>query len=412
MGNLVGLTSGGALLLGIVLLLGLSAATIAGWNRLGLLGRWAWPARAALFGGSQLAAVLVTALVLNDAFVFYQSWSELFGLHPKQSRPVAAAGRLDASLDRELKLHARLGLGTTITMDIPGTTSGVRTGPAQVFLPPQYGDPAYADRTFPVVELLDGVPGSPYTWTRTLHLATVMDELISTGRSIPFVIVMPVQNVDSPRDTECVNVTGGPKVDSYLTDDVRIAVERNLRVSTSPSQWAVMGDSTGGYCASDLALQHPNLFGAAVSIAGYNAPAHDGTTGNLFGHDPSTANYYSPIWLVQHRRSGPLRLLLISTKADRTAYHASLQLSAAARPPLSVSTLTLPRGGHNFATFAAELPSAFGWLSHNMATALAPIPTVDGLAPAPAPAHPGRLAHRTQGTPPRRQLAPAAEAAR
>lgn len=392
-----GLTSVGTLVFGIVLLLGVSAAAIIFWNRLAGLGQWAWPARVALFGTAQLTAVVVTALALNNAFVFYQSWSELFGAHPKDNRPAAASGLLDSQLADELKLHARQGLGTTTTLDVPGTVSGVRTGPAVVYLPPQYGDPAYADRAFPVIELLDGFPGSPYTWFRTLHLATVMNGLIASGRSVPYVIVAPVQNVDSPRDTECVNVPSGPKVDDYLTYDVRAAVERNLRVSTAPSQWALMGDSTGGYCASDLALQHTGLFGAAVSIMGYNAPAHDGTTGNLWGKDPSQANYYSPLWLVEHRQVGPMKLLLISTKGDRTAYNASVALSAAARPPVNVSTLTLPRGGHNFATFASMLPSAFGWLSHNMATALAPIPTVDGLAPVPAhPSHPAHPRRTTQ----------------
>lgn len=381
MGDFLGLTGIGTLLIGIGLMLGTSAATIVGWARLSVLGRWAWAARSALFAMSQLVAVMVIALVLNDSLVFYQSWSELVGAHPKPGSPAAAPGLLDSNWRSRLQLNARLGLGTTLSMSIPGLVSGVRTGPAQVFLPPQYGDPLYADRDFPVIELLDGVPGSPYTWTRTLHLASVMDSLIAAGRSIPFVVVMPVQNVDSPRDTECVNVTGGPRVDTYLTYDVRTAVERNLRVSADPHQWAVMGDSTGGYCASDLALQHPHMFGAAVSIAGYNAPARDGTTGDLFGKTPADANLYSPIWLITHRAPPPMQLLLISTRADRTAYHASLQLSAAARPPVYVSTLTLPRGGHNFATFAAELPTAFGWLSHHLSTALAPIPTVDGLSP-------------------------------
>ncbi|HEX2904087.1 MAG TPA: alpha/beta hydrolase-fold protein [Jatrophihabitans sp.] len=384
MTNLLGLTGGGTVVLAVLLLLGISAGTVICWNRLSVLGRWVWPARAALFGASQLSAIVVTALVLNNAFVFYQSWAELFGAHPKQDRPAAAAGLIDARLAPELKLHARLGLGTTTTLDVPGTVSGVRTGPALVYLPPQYGDPAYADRAFPVVELLDGFPGSPYTWFRTLHLATVMNGLIATGRSVPFVIVAPVQNVDSPHDTECVNVPGGPQVDDYLTYDVRSAVEHNLRVSTAPGQWAVMGDSTGGYCAADIALQHTALFGAAVSISGYDAPAHDGTTGNLWGKHPAQADFYSPLWLMQHRQVGPMRLLLTATRRDSTAYNASVRLSAAARPPVAVSTLVLPEGGHNFATFAAELPAAFGWISHNVATALAPIPTVDGLSPQPA----------------------------
>src|SRR5439155_8370348 len=115
-----------------------------------------------------------------------------------------------------------------------------------------------------------------------------------------------------------------------------------FRASRDGSQWTVLGDSTGGYCAADLALQHPNLFVAAVSIAGYNAPAHDASTRNLFGRQPWLARFYSPIWLVRHRQLGSLHLLLISTKPDRTAYRATRQLAAAARPPLRLATLVLP----------------------------------------------------------------------
>ena len=73
-------------------------------------------------------------------------------------------------------------------------------------------------------------------------------------------------------------------------------------------------------------------------------------------------------------------------------------MAAAARPPLQLETLTLPHGGHTFATFAAELPTAFGWLAHHVNEPLAPIPTVDGLSPSSGPGlmHPH---HPTQATP-------------
>jgi hypothetical protein len=118
-----------------------------------------------------------------------------------------------------------------------------------------------------------------------------------------------------------------------------------------------------------------------VSLAGYNAPAHDATTGNLFQGDPQRANDFSPLWLLQHRRAPDVALLLISTRADRASYRAALRMAEATRPPLRLSVLTLPRGGHNFATFAAEAPVGFSWLSHFVATALAPLPEVDGLVP-------------------------------
>jgi S-formylglutathione hydrolase FrmB len=378
----------------VLLVVLVTAATAVCWNRLPSAVRW--PGRVVLLGLGQVCAVLLAAVLVNDNFVFYQSWSELLGRqHPTQSRPGALPGSLDASLRPQLYRDFLAGRGTMTSLPIAGLRSGVATHTALVYLPPQYGDPAFADRTFPVVELLSGFPGGPRTWVRQLHVATVLDGLIATGRAAPFIAVIPEQNVASPRDTECVNVVRGPQVDTYLSDDVRTATVRAFRASPSGTQWTVMGDSTGGYCAADLAFRHPQLYSAAVSIAGYNAPAHDSTTGDLFGGDPQLADNYSPLWLLQHRRPPNLALLLISSEPDLTARRAAEKMVRAARAPLRLSVLTLPRGGHNFATFAAEIPVGFGWLSRFVAPPLAPLPEVDGLLPHPVTtSHPGTCSAR------------------
>jgi hypothetical protein len=361
----------------------ISVATVVFWNRVEVLRAGRWAVRLALLSAGQISVVLLAAVILNNTFVFYQSWSELFGQHPQQGQSAAALGALDARLDPQLRRNFLAGRGTLASLPVAGLRSGVHAGPATVYLPPQYGDPAYANRTFPVVELLSGFPGGPHPWVRMLHVVDVLDGLIATGRAVPFIAVMPEQNVAWPRDTECVNVVGGPQVDTYLSKDVRAAVVRAFRAAPTGTGWTLMGDSTGGYCASSLAFRHPDMFAAAVSLAGYNAPAHDATTGNLFPGDPQAADDFSPLWMLQHGRAPDVALLLISTRVDRASYRAALRMAEATRPPLRLSLLTLPRGGHNFATFAAEIPVGFSWLSHFVATALAPLPKVDGLLPRP-----------------------------
>jgi enterochelin esterase-like enzyme len=386
----MGLTGPGTLVLAALVALAVPAAAVAGWHRLGQPGPAGVLTRIGVLAGCQLTTLALVGVLVNDTFAFYSSWTDLLGVGPRAGQPASAPGSLDRSLSAVLARDAQAGVGTMVPLPIRGTRSGVRAGPAAVYLPPQYGDPSYANRSFPVVELLSGFPGGPATWVRTLHLPNVLDSLIRSGRSAPFIAVVPVQNVASPRDTECVNVVGGPQVETYLTYDVRAAVDRAFRASQDGSGWTVLGDSTGGYCAADLALRHPDLFTAAVSIAGYNAPAHDATTRNLFGDQPELARLFSPAWLVEHQQRGPLHLLLISSKPDRTAYRATEQLRSLVRPPLQLATLVLPSGGHNFRTFAAELPVAFGWLSRYVPAPLAPLPTVDGLVPVPAqPRSPG-----------------------
>jgi len=400
-----GLTSTATLALAFAALCGITLGTLVGWGWFGRFGRGAWPARAASLVACQLAAVLVTALALNDNFVFYQSWAELTGSHPATQQPATAAGRLDARWRAATRADYLAGRGTLATLQVPGAGYRVPTLPATVYLPPQYGDPAYAQRRFPVVELLDGFPGGPATWVRRLHVASLLDSLIRSGRSAPFVAVLPTQNVASPWDTECVDVPGGPQVDSYLSSAVHDAVARSFRVAGAGSQWTVLGYSTGGYCATDLALRHPGLFSAAASLDGYNAPAHDGTTGNLFHRDPAAAREFNATWLIRQPVASPVRLLLVSTRTDLTSYRAVEQLSRLAAPSQQLDTLVLPRGGHNFGTFAAELPAAFGWLSQWVATPLAQQPTVDGLSPSPGrPAGAGAVTATARRSEPARCL--------
>jgi S-formylglutathione hydrolase FrmB len=139
-------------------------------------------------------------------------------------------------------------------------------------------------------------------------------------------------------------------------------------------------------------MHHPDLFHAAVSIAGYDWPAHDRTTGNLFSGHPTLADQNSPLWRAEHLPTSDLSLLLINSRQDGRGgtLAQAAALAAAARPPLRVWMLTVPRGGHNFRVWASELPSALGWLSRQVATPLTAQPAVDGATPRLIPAQPGQ----------------------
>jgi enterochelin esterase-like enzyme len=377
----VGITSAVTVAVAAGLVLALSLATTLLWGPLGTTGIARWPLRGALLLAGQLSAVMLAGFILNRIYDFYVSWPELFGQHVRFSAAQPDVGSLDAQLAPELGRAYRTGHGILVPLPIAGYASGVRGLPAEVYLPPQYGDPSYASRTFPVVELLAGFPGSPATWTNVLHVTSTLDKEIAAGRSAPFIAVMPTMNIGKPRDAECVNVVNGPQIDTFLTDDVRTAVQHAFRASAESQQWALMGYSTGGYCAANLAMRHPDKFPVAVSIAGYNAAVHDATTGDLFGHSQLIRDLNSPLWREQHMPAPVLDLLLIATKQDLIANYENQILAQAARSPLRIWTLTLPKGGHNAATFVAELPAAFVWLSHYVAAPLAPIQPVEGRVP-------------------------------
>ncbi len=92
--GMFGLTGTATLVLAVAGLVGVTGVTVVGWDKLANLGRHRWPARVGLLLAGQVSAVLITGLLLNDAFDFYPSWAELFGAPPTTAQPAAAAAPL------------------------------------------------------------------------------------------------------------------------------------------------------------------------------------------------------------------------------------------------------------------------------------------------------------------------------
>jgi enterochelin esterase-like enzyme len=382
----VSLTGRTTLILAIVLAAAMPAITLYAWNRFGTSSSRAavvrrWSGRAALVLGSQLTAVAMVAVLVNDAGNFYSSWLELFGEKHTVRHVVARPGNEDTQLRTKLAQARAQGRGLTTRISIRGSRPDFGTFSALVYLPMQYGMPEYAHRTFPVVELIAGSPGTPQTWTKSLAVARILDREMAAGRSSPFIAVMPSQDVAGRRDTQCVDVVHGPNVERYLTVDVRSATTRAFRASTQSREWALMGYSSGGFCAINLTMRNPRLFSVAVSIAGNMRPAHDHQTGELFGRNRLLRDQNTPIWRAVALSPPNVALLLMSSAKDTTTSRDAADLAAAARSPLSVALLTLRRGGHNFEVWRAEEPVAFAWVSAHLTAPLAPPPVVDNTQP-------------------------------
>ncbi len=376
----MGLTGVGTLVVAVAIAVALFGATLAVWSRLPPPVRW--PARALLLLLGDISAIVVVAVLVNNAFDFYPSWGELFGSHLGVSNTPVAQGRQDGLLAPDLALAWRAGRGLLTTIRIPGTVSGVGDYPAEVYLPPQYGDPGYRNVRFPVVELLDGFPGGPQTWVHKLKIAQVLNHEIAVGTISPTIVVMPTQNLAAPRDTECANVLDGPQVDTYLVTDVRRAVTSGFRAAPAGASWGLSGYSTGGYCAALLAAQHPFDFGAAASMEGYNKAAHDLTTGRLFGTDMARQNEADVLYWMDKPNWPTVPMLELATKQDRQSWVDDRILDRlAALHHYPLWQLFLPRGGHNLATFSAEVPLALHFLSAHIGAPLAPAPRVDGHLP-------------------------------
>lgn len=189
-----------------------------------------------------------------------------------------------------------------------------------------------------------------------------MSQEVRAQRAKPFVVVMMAATVAPPRDTECANVVGGPKVETFLAEDVRSQVSQALRVRTDARGWGLMGSSLGGFCAVKLAMRHPDLYGSAVSLSGFYHALLDNTTGSLYGGDQALRNESSPIWRLHHLPAPPIAVFATISRQERT-YPDSLAFFASVKPPMTLQTLVLTRGGHNPGAYITELPKALDFLS-------------------------------------------------
>jgi pimeloyl-ACP methyl ester carboxylesterase len=312
----------------------------------------------------QLSAVLLAAVVVNDQFELYSSWSDLTG---GGDDGAAGAGVTHAAGGAASPTHVHkeggpIGSGTQVlSEEVTGPRSGVHAR-VWVVLPPGYTAAANSTRSYPLVEFLPGYPGVPNTWLHAMHLADQIDRLVSSGAVKPFVAVLPVMTVEPPLDTECTNVPGGPAVGTWLAQDVPDVVRHQLRVRPAAEGWGVIGYSTGGFCATKLALQYPQVFHAAASLSGYYTPATDPSTGGIFRRNDLLRRVNSPIWLAGNGHQPAVDILAVSSPQDPSSWPATRAFVAAVRRPVSLDTLVLPGGGHNTGVWTAVLPQTLGWL--------------------------------------------------
>jgi enterochelin esterase-like enzyme len=254
--------------------------------------------------------------------------------------------------------------GEVQQVDIVGRTTRIAS-PAFVYLPPEYFQPQYRTRTFPAAVVLTGYPGTAEALIKGLHYPQTAHELAKNGRMQPMILVMMRPTVAPPRDTECVDVPGGPRTETFFAKDLPDAVAAHYRVGRQPGSWGVIGDSTGGYCALKLAMHHPDAYAAGAGLSPYYKAPIDPTTGDLFHGNDGLRNRADLFWCLKHLPAPDTSLLVTSSKAGEKDYRSTVRFiqQVQARKPTRISSVILDSGGHNFNTWRREIPAALQWLS-------------------------------------------------
>lgn len=261
----MGLTSNKVLVLAVAFAVLLFVGTVWLWPRLARRNWRAVSGRVGLLLGTQLALFMSLGLAANQAFGFYASWADLFGQEKDQGVVVNHTALGGSGGPLEVLDTARVRgaggsrpevAGQIQKVDIVGRTTHIAT-PAYVYLPPEYFQARYRARTFPATVVLTGYPGTAQALVNKLHYPSTAQDLAKDGRMQPMILVMLRPTVAPPRDTECVDIPGGPQTETFFAKDLPDAMLAHYRVGKKPGSWGIIGDSTGGYCALKIAMHHP-----------------------------------------------------------------------------------------------------------------------------------------------------------
>lgn len=363
------LTAAGPIILFAGVAIALFVALVLGWPRPG--GR----ARPAVLRGAQAlllngAVIALCFLLLNDQYVFYSSWSDLFGARSSQVH--VHHGATSAELQRARVAGPGLGRVAGVRSfalpqpgarlqryTVPDPQSGSRTT-VLVYLPAGYNP--RSPRSYPVIYGLHGFPGGPQSFARHNFFATA-DQLTVEHKLAPSIFVIPTIDVPAGLDTECIDgPRGEPQTETWLTRDIPAWAIRHLHVRTDRSSWVTMGYSYGAWCAALLTMRHPDLFGGAIIFQGYFRP--DFASGyDPFG--PAALRRYDLIRLAE-TAPPPVALWIFTSRQDALSYPTTSRLLSVVRPPLDVSATVLATGGHRNSVFEPFTRNALGWLAQTL----------------------------------------------
>ncbi|MCF3133167.1 alpha/beta hydrolase [Streptomyces olivochromogenes] len=360
---------------------------------------WLWPqlarqglrqvlGRLAAIGVTQVAILAAFACWLNSSYQFFGSWGELFG--DTETTPV---GVTQASIGN----GARSGLSPKESLLQPASSEqlnrvsglpsgpvavngrvesvkiiGRRTGvvdPAFVYLPPQYFQKAYARQRFPVIVALSGYPGSIFNLAEHLRVSQTAGKLQKSGQMQPTIIVMIRPTIAPPRDTECVDVPGGPQTETFLAKDLPESLKSAYRVGHDASAWGVMGYSSGGSCALQLTMRNPGVYTTAGALSPDYKVKDDPTTGNLFGSGPGRVariNEHDLMWRLRHLPAPQVSVLVAESKHGERGYPQTRAFINAVKAPMHVASIQPDQGSHNFPTWVREMPGTLHWMSQQL----------------------------------------------
>lgn len=341
------------------------AIAVGGWRRAG----W-WRRNVFVFATS--FCLLSTGLTINSWLGYFptaqSAWGQLTnGPLPDQS---------DLDTVREAKAKGVVPpRGMVVPVDTGSAASNFRHRGEWVYLPPSWFSQAPAPK-LPAVLMVGGEFNTPADWMRAGDAITTLDEFAAAHAGNAPVTVFADATGGFAVDTECVNGSRGNAAD-HLVRDVIPRVDDIFGLVEQP-KWGVVGFSSGGTCAVDLAVMRPDKFDAFVDIGGDitpNAGTRAQTIDRLFGGDATAWSRFDPSTVIAHH--GPYANLAglfavpgaTGQTARRAVGHAAAdslcQLGAA--NGIDCKVVKLP-GRHDWPSAASAFAATLPWLAGRLNT--------------------------------------------
>ena len=329
-------------------------------------------------------AMLFGVMAVNKYYGYYQTWGAAIadltnqgtGAAPSVPVNLAAGSQLDRLDGSTIYLRQAQVFGYTLRLNVTGQHSGI-TRVVYVYLPPQYFWSSYKRYRFPVIELIHGQPGDPRDWINVVGVTATLDHLVIQHLAQPVVLVMPDANGGENVSLQCLNQAGGPQDLTYLAEDLPDRIAHVVRVQPPGSGWGVAGYSEGGFCAANMALQFRYHYGFAGVLSGYFSPfenqlAHPIRLVSPFGGSRVLQRDNTPLDEVQQLPAGaviPRFWLGAGTDNKLDVADAELFWQELGLRQADVPLALTAGGGHNMATWQAEVPRMLTWMTQGLAQA-------------------------------------------
>jgi enterochelin esterase-like enzyme len=158
----------------------------------------------------------------------------------------------------------------------------------QVYLPPSYSAPDSAGRSYPVIYMLHGWPGSEGNWFGMAHGAVTADSMIA-NHTIPEIILVSPNGSGLGmlgRSLYLDSYDGASRVADYIVHDVVDWTDTHYRTRREPRYRGLIGLSDGASAAFILAFLHPDVFGACGGHSGQYRLKSEWSYRKVLGPEP------------------------------------------------------------------------------------------------------------------------------